>query len=157
MDKYEEAAMCFWPEKHTPLFVTVDEFRRVLSDFAVSYDEHYLQPAIDAAVKGAVEKRERHIRQVLWLSHGCDINALYGDDGEMQCSKCGIDFLRFPIEAIIPAVSKRRESETCETCKNWHMCSDGCTRCYAISFPLGTPEDFGCNMWQAPIVEKEGE
>lgn len=31
---------------------------------------------------------------MLWLRHGCPISALYGDDGEMQCNKCGIDFKR---------------------------------------------------------------
>jgi len=35
------------------------------------------------------------LRMLLWLRHGCGrISHLYGDDGEMQCSKCGIDFKR---------------------------------------------------------------
>ena len=37
---------------------------------------------------------EYKIRKMLWLRHGCSIPALYGDDGEMQCSKCAIDFKR---------------------------------------------------------------
>ena len=32
------------------------------------------------------------LRKLLWLRHGC--NGLYGDDGEMQCAKCMLDFRR---------------------------------------------------------------
>jgi hypothetical protein len=35
---------------------------------------------------------ELTLRKLLWLRHGCD--GLYGDDGEMQCAKCMIDFRR---------------------------------------------------------------
>ena len=35
---------------------------------------------------------EKTLRCLLWLRHGCD--ALYGDDGELQCISCGIDFKR---------------------------------------------------------------
>ncbi len=38
------------------------------------------------------------LRKLLWLSHGH--RALYGDDGEMQCSECMLDFKRDPIERI---------------------------------------------------------
>ena len=41
---------------------------------------------------------EKKLRKLLWLHHGCD--NLYGDDGEMQCSKCWIDFKRDSIEQI---------------------------------------------------------
>jgi hypothetical protein len=39
---------------------------------------------------------EKILRQLLWLRHGCPLNALYGDDGEMQCNNpgCMIDFKR---------------------------------------------------------------
>ena len=42
------------------------------------------------------------LRKMLWLRHGCDINALYGDDGEMQCGRHRpwIDFKRDPPEEI---------------------------------------------------------
>jgi len=39
---------------------------------------------------------EKELRELLWLRHGCDFKYLYGDDGEMQCSKCQIDFKRMP-------------------------------------------------------------
>ena len=38
------------------------------------------------------------LRYLLWLHHGHD--RLYGDDGEMQCSQCGMDFKRAPIALI---------------------------------------------------------
>jgi hypothetical protein len=43
------------------------------------------------------------LRRLLWLRHGCNPAALYGDDGELQCHECMIDFLRMPardIEAV---------------------------------------------------------
>lgn len=40
------------------------------------------------------------IRKLLWLRHGCPINALYGDDGEMQCGICLVDFRRDSAEDI---------------------------------------------------------
>jgi hypothetical protein len=41
---------------------------------------------------------ELKLRQLLWLNHGCI--SLYGDDGEMQCGQCGIDFKRDPVDLI---------------------------------------------------------
>lgn len=35
---------------------------------------------------------EQILRKLLWLRHGCPFPALYGDDGEMQCGNCRIDF-----------------------------------------------------------------
>ena len=40
-------------------------------------------------------------RLLLWLNHGCDFSNLYGDDGEMQCNKCIIDFKRSKPEDIL--------------------------------------------------------
>lgn len=40
------------------------------------------------------------VRKLLWLRHGCPINALYGDDGEMQCGICLVDFRRDSVEDI---------------------------------------------------------
>lgn len=43
---------------------------------------------------------EKMLRKLLWLRHGCSISSLYGDDGEMQCSACLIDFRRDSVSAI---------------------------------------------------------
>jgi len=40
------------------------------------------------------------LRKLLWLKHGCSSAFLYGDDGEMQCSRCVIDFKRDSISSI---------------------------------------------------------
>lgn len=40
------------------------------------------------------------LRKLLWMRHGCGINALYGDDGEMQCGQCQLDFKRLPVADI---------------------------------------------------------
>jgi hypothetical protein len=47
-----------------------------------------------------LSKEEQTLRQLLWLHHGCPHSALYGDDGEMQCSHCMIDFLRLDPKEI---------------------------------------------------------
>ena len=39
------------------------------------------------------------LRELLWLKHGC-FSGLYGDDGEMQCNRCRIDFKRDSAQAI---------------------------------------------------------
>lgn len=40
-----------------------------------------------------ISATERELRKLLWLTHKTG-HILYGDDGEMQCSTCGLDFLR---------------------------------------------------------------
>ena len=48
-----------------------------------------------------MNKNENYqLRKLLWLHHGCHIDSLYGDDGEMQCQHCLIDFKRDSIEDI---------------------------------------------------------
>jgi hypothetical protein len=44
-------------------------------------------------------KDEQILREMLWLHHGV-IHMLYGDDGEMQCNTCMIDFVRDSVEQI---------------------------------------------------------
>ena len=43
---------------------------------------------------------EQVLRKLLWLRHGCPFHFLYGDDGEMQCHNCGIDFKRTLAKSI---------------------------------------------------------
>ena len=57
------------------------------------------------------------IRKWLWLSHNCtDTPILYGDDGEMQCNSCMIDFKRDSEDAIdkklwIQSLKKAKQME----------------------------------------------
>jgi hypothetical protein len=44
------------------------------------------------------------LRKLLWLNHGH--SQLYGDDGEMQCHECGLDFKRDPVARIAKMLEK---------------------------------------------------
>ncbi len=46
------------------------------------------------------KKDDKQLRKMLFLRHGCGFVSLYGDDGEMQCSECILDFKRMSIEDI---------------------------------------------------------
>lgn len=66
------------------------------------------------------DMENKELRKLIWLRHGCPITSLYGDDGEMQCSRCGIDFKRSPVAAIIERFEaiavKALEDARCESC-----------------------------------------
>ena len=47
-----------------------------------------------------IKEENMSLRKLLWLNHGCGFGALYGDDGEMQCHRCMLDFKRDSIEKI---------------------------------------------------------
>ena len=44
------------------------------------------------------------LRKMLWLTHYNHMKHLYGDDGEMQCHECRIDFKRDNVEDIEKAL-----------------------------------------------------
>jgi hypothetical protein len=46
------------------------------------------------------EAENTTLRKLLWIRHTSTPGALYGDDGEMQCGECGIDFKRLPAAEI---------------------------------------------------------
>jgi hypothetical protein len=45
-----------------------------------------------------LKEENRILRRLLWEYHGCE--NLYGDDGQLQCSQCMIDFKTDPATAI---------------------------------------------------------
>ena len=55
----------------------------------------------------AVNEENKELRELLWLRHGCSFFQLYGDDGEMQCHHCMIDFKRDPVEKISRVFAKQ--------------------------------------------------
>ncbi len=57
------------------------------------------------------KKQEANICKQLWFNHGCDNRAMYGDDGEMQCGNCVMDFKRQPLEEIIKKLSANHKEE----------------------------------------------
>jgi hypothetical protein len=54
------------------------------------------------------ESDEKKLRYWLWLKHGHP-ESLYGDDGEMQCSECMLDFKRDSVEKIDQVFRKQAE------------------------------------------------
>ena len=50
--------------------------------------------------------KEFGIRKLLWLTHSCGQSYLYGDDGEMQCHLCGLDFVRHSEQQIVSTFDK---------------------------------------------------
>lgn len=55
------------------------------------------QPAPDIDAKA-----DARLRRILWTSHGHS-GALYGDDGEMGCPRCGLDYKRNRLTVLIDA------------------------------------------------------
>lgn len=47
-----------------------------------------------------LKKENKELRVLLWLRHGCNSPGLYGEDGDLRCRDCKIDFRRASIEAI---------------------------------------------------------
>jgi hypothetical protein len=77
----------------------------------VSYAREYVKAALEdgddavfllvvSDIVRAHDTTEHTLRKLLWLHHGCPRHALYGDDGEMQCARCGIDFKRRSVDEI---------------------------------------------------------
>ena len=54
-----------------------------------------------------MEEENKKLRELLWLRHGCSIYQLYGDDDEMQCTNCMIDFKRESVENISRKFTQR--------------------------------------------------
>lgn len=89
------------------LLVVIDERRMIFNENGevigkllndVTFDElKAIQVEPDVIVQTAEAKT---LRRLLWLRHGCKTPALYGDDGELQCSECMIDFKRDTAEQI---------------------------------------------------------
>ena len=62
-------------------------------------------PGVSTIKVDTLEQSSTHddimlLRKLLWLRHGCSMHFLYGDDGEMQCSRCLLDFKRTPVVDI---------------------------------------------------------
>lgn len=57
---------------------------------------------------GAASDEMLELRRGWWLSHGCSGVALYGDDGEMQCHDCRIDFRRYAPREIEIGIKNAR-------------------------------------------------
>lgn len=60
-------------------------------------------PCVPCALRERIAELEAEnegLRKILWLYHGCPSSVLYGDDGEMQCSRCFADFKRMSTDEL---------------------------------------------------------
>lgn len=85
------------------------ELPQRMRDIAETVDDWNAPLCANADLHAAAREIERlreeneGFRRQLWLSHGCGVTSLYGDDGEMSCCKCGTDFKRDDLAKILKA------------------------------------------------------
>jgi hypothetical protein len=155
-DRFEENAHLCWAEIAEVRFGSMIE---MLTRAFRWYEEH----------------AKNDFRIAMWLNHGHPIGALYGNDGEMQCSICALDFKRMPIEFLMNEIRKftvkecgdRYEAETlamtladkgtCETCIDKGKCKTQ-KMGDAIREKRGHRHDlpvlFGCNQHRRIVEAK---
>ena len=75
-------------------------WRPYIEDILVEFGRE-VQARTEERVRAETLADETTWRQLMWVRHGCPIADLYGDDGEMQCSCCHIDFKRDSVQAIL--------------------------------------------------------
>lgn len=51
---------------------------------------------------------EALLRREWWLNHACPAGSWYGDDGEMSCGACRLDFKRMPLPVLYERVTFAR-------------------------------------------------
>lgn len=73
-----------------PIILIVEE----LLQLRASASQHEAELARAADALRVAQEESLQLRKLLWLHHGHEGPALYGDDGEMQCHACVIDFRR---------------------------------------------------------------
>lgn len=56
-----------------------------------------------------LDEENKLLREFLWLNHGCGSHYLYGDDGEMQCNNCLLDFKRNDVKMIICRIEEKNK------------------------------------------------
>ena len=72
------------------------------------WDEAYTQLVKIVEGHFSMEEDVVILRKFMWVNHGCSPHALYGDDGEMQCGNCLLDFKRMPIKELNKSIVKER-------------------------------------------------
>jgi hypothetical protein len=98
-----------------PIEIMFDDFMKSLTWDASEYQirkEIWTQAYLLGIKKVDTKTEEKlaELRKLLWLRHGCSINRLYGDDGEMQCNSCMIDFKRDSLEVINKRFKQQAEA-----------------------------------------------
>jgi hypothetical protein len=55
---------------------------------------------------GQMTPEEHALRRLLWLHHGHDL--LYGDEDQMRCLRCGLDFKQDPPDRIEQVLNQEK-------------------------------------------------
>lgn len=113
------------------------------------------------------EAVEGWLRELLWLRHGHD--ALYGDDGERQCPRCGVDFKRDPLARLDRAVADAdqiRQAKERVSDLAMRIYADHAGHVYSCWAPIGDPKNWyksnpcgkcpGCKF-QAALADLEAK
>lgn len=87
------------------------------------------------------------LRKMLWIHHMDHAKYLYGDDGEMQCSRCMIDFKRDSVEQIKRRMGRQAVMESkCWLCGKSEPWID-----YTITVEAETPGGKSCPPMDVPV------
>jgi hypothetical protein len=86
-------------------YVWLDGFD--ILEFVAYLKNEYNVPNSPASEIDKIKGENAELRKIWWLNHGCSISSLYGDDGELQCSNCMIDFQRDTFEEITDKIWKK--------------------------------------------------
>lgn len=92
----------------------LDQVRALLSDPTWGANRAHEAAGFLVPLWSAYGAVEAELRREWWLNHGHPFPALYGDDGEMQCSRCPADFKRQPIAELRALVSEARMQRAAE-------------------------------------------
>ncbi len=84
--------------------VSVSSERRI-SDAIVELRRAALSAPAQPTAEEPHSDAEAKLRYLLWCGHPCD--GKYGDDGEMWCNRCVIDFKRYPVDLIERKIHER--------------------------------------------------
>lgn len=98
----------------------IDRLARCETVFLDQHSEHNItwdqfRELVEAAKEGVI------LRELLALGHGCQVMALYGDDGELQCAECFTDFKRDSVSEIQRKI-QRRNLERAAALKGANSC-----------------------------------
>lgn len=104
---------------------------------------------VDDGPEAALLRDLHTMRVLLWSTHPC--TGKYGDDGELQCSECRIDFLRAPIVELETGVQLR----SLEWLRHaqWHVCEHcGVTR-FTLDAASTCPRHALGHVWKRSVAE----
>jgi hypothetical protein len=96
------------PMADPPGAVEIVRIQQELAASAAAAPAPREEETANTGIERLLDANEHDLRMSWWLSHGCQFGALYGDDGEMQCNACCVDFKRMTGQEIAAALKNAR-------------------------------------------------